>query len=33
MQPITPFRPLHDFTPEAAPSYATDFSDDNNRHS
>jgi magnesium chelatase family protein len=27
MQPITPYHPLHDFAPEAAPSYATDFSE------
>ncbi len=27
MQPIAPYRPLHDFTPEAAPTYATDFAE------
>ena len=27
MQPIAAYRPLHNFTPEAAPSYATDFSE------
>ena len=27
MQPIAPYRPLHDFTPETAPTYATDFSE------
>ncbi len=27
MQPIAPYRPLHNFTPEATPSYATDFSE------
>ncbi len=27
MQPIAPYRPLHDFTPETAPSYATDFAE------
>ncbi len=27
MQPIAPYRPAHDFTPETAPSYATDFSE------
>jgi magnesium chelatase family protein len=27
VQPISLYRPLHDFTPEALPSYATDFSE------
>jgi len=27
MQPIAPYRPAHDFTPETAPTYATDFSE------
>jgi magnesium chelatase family protein len=27
MQPIAPYRPLHDFTPETAPTYATDFAE------
>ncbi len=27
MQPIAPYQALHDFTPETAPSYATDFAE------
>jgi magnesium chelatase family protein len=27
MQPIAPFRPIHDLTPETAPTYAADFSE------
>jgi magnesium chelatase family protein len=27
MQPIAPYRPAHDFIPETAPSYATDFAE------
>ena len=27
MQPIAPYRPAHDFTPETAPTYAADFSE------
>ena len=27
MQPIAPYRPTHDFTPEMAPTYATDFAE------
>lgn len=27
MQPIAPYRPAHDFTPETAPTYATDFAE------
>jgi magnesium chelatase family protein len=27
MQPIAPYRPLQNFTPETAPSYATDFAE------